>query len=418
VAITFALRPVTGKVCTGIVELAGGGDHTCAILDTGALRCWGRNDFGQLGRNNTTTIGDTAGEMPTTDIDVGSEVAEVATGLDHTCARLTSGKVRCWGNGLAGRLGYGNVTSIGDTAGEMPPADVNLGSGNPNNAVDIAAGDQHTCALLTNGTVRCWGEGSNGRLGYGATNDIGDAAGEMPPAAVSLTGAGETVAQIVAGGAHTCALINPGGKVRCWGTGALGRLGYGNVNDIGDGAGEMPPADVSLGGVAVVQLAAGGSHTCARLSTGAVRCWGAGTKGQIGSGDNQNIGDGELPSSISVVDFGGVAAEVVAGQDHTCVRLITGAIRCWGRADTGFGQLGYGNNVVIGDSEAPASAGDVSTLRAAVRVYAGHNHTCALLDVGGVRCWGKNASGQLGYGNTTEIGDDEPPSSVGYVQIE
>ncbi len=418
VAVTFALRPVNGRVCTGIVDLAGGGDHTCAVLDTGALRCWGRADFGQLGYGNTTTIGDTAGEMPPANVSVGANAVEVALGLEHTCTRLTTGKVRCWGNGLNGRLGYGNTTTLGDNAGEMPPADVSLGTGTANNAVQLAAGDLHTCALLSGGAVRCWGEGSNGRLGYGNTNDLGDAAGEMPPAAVSLTTGSESVVQIVAGDAHTCALINPGGKVRCWGTAANGQLGYGNTNDIGDGAGEMPPANVSLGGVAVVQLAAGGKHTCARLSTGAVRCWGRNDRGQLGLGSTTDIGDTELPSSVNVVDVGGTAAEVSTGKEHTCVRLTTGAIRCWGRGDNNLGALGYGNGNNIGDDEAPSSAGDVSLLRAAIRIVTGYNHTCALLDVGGVRCWGKAASGQLGYGNTTIIGDNELPSSVGYVQIE
>ncbi len=145
-------------------------------------------------------------------------------GDEHTCAILTDRTVRCWGKGLAGRLGYGNEDNV-LTAGAGGP--VNLGAGRTARA--IVAGDFHTCALLDDGSVRCWGFGANGRLGYGSSANV------LSPAtapAVDL-GAGRTATAITAGASHTCAILD-NGAVRCWGNGVSGRLGYGNQPSIGD----------------------------------------------------------------------------------------------------------------------------------------------------------------------------------------
>jgi alpha-tubulin suppressor-like RCC1 family protein len=172
--------------------------------------------------------------------------------------------------------------------------------------------------------------------------------------------------------------------------------------------------DVHVGG-SVIQLAAGGSHTCALLDTGTVRCWGDAAYGQLGYGNTRNIGDNETPASAGDVHVGGFVVKVVAGELHTCALLDTGAVRCWGYSE--FGQLGYGNTIQIGDDEPPASAGNISVGGSVVQFAAGGSHTCALLDTGAVRCWGSARSGQLGYGNRISIGDTETPASADDVDI-
>jgi alpha-tubulin suppressor-like RCC1 family protein len=202
--------------------------------------------------------------------------------------------------------------------------------------------------------------------------------------------------------------------VLCWGQGAQGQLGQGSyVGNIGDNEAITTYSPISVGGT-VVQLAAGYVHTCALLDTGGVRCWGLGSFGRLGYGNTNTIGDNETPASAGDVPLGGTAVRIAAYNDRTCAVLDTGAVRCWG-ADTGH-ALGYPGGVEhIGDDELPSSAGDVNVGATAVEVSAGGDGTCAMLSSGAIRCWGYGGRGQLGYGNSSTIGDDETPASVGNV---
>ena len=152
----------------------------------------------------------------------------------------------------------------------------------------------HTCALLDTGAVRCWGFAGDGELGYGNVNNFGDS--ETPSSAGDVF-LGAAALEVTAGSAHTCALL-VNDEVRCWGFGANGRLGYGNAISIGDN--ELPFGVVGLFGVAT-QLIAGGSHTCALLDTGAVQCFGANGTGQLGYANKIAIGDDELPTDLDHV---------------------------------------------------------------------------------------------------------------------
>ena len=330
-----------------VAEINAGEAHTCVVLDTGAVRCWGSGGFSNLGYGNTDTIGDNETPASAGDVDVGGTVAQTALGTFHTCALLNAGTVRCWGNGGLGRLGYGNLATIGDNETPASAGDVNVGG----TVTQITAGKHHTCALLDTGAVRCWGYGIGGRVGYGNVNDIGD---NEAPATAGDVNVGGIVTQITAGEEHTCALLDTG-AVRCWGLGANGRLGYGNTNNIGDDETPASAGDVDVGGT-VIQIDAGVFHTCALLDTGAVRCWGTGGSGRLGYANSVTIGDDETPASAGDVDVGGTVAQIVTGS-HTCALLDTGAVRCWGSGTNG--KLGYGNTTIIGDNETPASAGDV-----------------------------------------------------------
>ncbi|MDC0667098.1 RCC1 domain-containing protein [Nannocystis radixulma] len=383
-----------------------GGEHTCALSASGRVRCWGWGDGGRLGYGNLTSIGDDEGPSAAGDVQVGATTLQVSAGDQHACAVLTGGGVRCWGAGGSGRLGYGNTNSIGDNETPASVGVINVGA----NVVKVTAGDLHTCVQVTGGKVRCWGAGSAGRLGYGNLNNIGDT---EAPATAGDVKVGAEVLDVSAGDDHTCALV-AGGKVRCWGRGSDGQLGYGNVNSIGDNEVPSTAGDVNVGG-AVKQVAAGQTHTCALLENGSVRCWGASASGELGYGNTKTIGDNETPASAGNVDVGGVVVQVTAGWHHTCALLMNGGVRCWGSGAEG--RLGYGNTNNIGDNETPASAGDVNLGGVAVAVTAGRHHTCAILAGGGLRCWGSGTHGKLGHANVTTIGDDEAPVTAGPVSV-
>src|SRR5690606_25107936 len=196
-----------------------------------------------------------------------------------------------------------------------------------------------------------------------------------------------------------------------------GKLGYGNTSNVGGSANNLPAnaGPVNLGGPAL-EVSAGDRHTCALLEGGAVRCWGSAADGRLGYGNTQTIGDNEAPVDAGEVEVGGQVVDISAGSHHTCALLDTGSIRCWGRGD--YGVLGYGNVENIGNDEVPASVGDVEIGGLAALVVAGRDRTCAILSTGALRCWGFDGYGVLGLGyDPGPIGDDELPTAVGYVQV-
>jgi alpha-tubulin suppressor-like RCC1 family protein len=295
--------------------------------------------------------------------------------------------------------------------------------------LQVAAGLDHTCVLLAQGTVRCWGSAYFGQLGYGMgdpgicegepcnTYDIGDNEARGAGGDIDVGGA---VVQIAAAGYYTCAVLSDG-TMRCWG--ALGHFD-GAFSDVIGSTIDQTPAQgttVDVGGD-VTQVSLGLFHGCVLLSSGSVRCFGLGdfpSTGQLGYANGSDVGDDETPASAGDVDIGGKVMQIAAGWDHTCALLEAGNVRCWGAGDAG--QLGYGNTLSIGDNETPASAGDVDVGGKVIQISAGFKDTCALLEVGTVRCWGEGAdvvgAGWLGYGNTDTIGDNETPASAGDVQV-
>jgi alpha-tubulin suppressor-like RCC1 family protein len=338
--------------------IAAGFYHACAILDDRQVRCWGYGGPGQLGYGNPNSIGDneTPGSVGPVDLGPGRTAVAITAGGYHTCAILDTARVRCWGRGGDGELGYGNTRSIGDNETPGSVAPVKLGPGRT--AVAIAAGGYHTCAILDNGKVRCWGEGSQGQLGYGNTRDIGDNETPASVRPVKLGGGRKAIA-ITAGYKHTCALLD-NGKVRCWGAASSGQLGYGDTKKIGDDETPASVAPVKLGARRkAIAITASGAHSCAVLNNGRVRCWGNGLYGRLGYGNQRNVGDNENPGSVGPVKLGTgrTAVAIQAGGRHTIALLDNGRVRSWGLASDG--QLGYANTRNIGDNEKPDSAGPV-----------------------------------------------------------
>jgi hypothetical protein len=232
-----------------------GGSHTCMIVGGGHVRCWGNNDFGQLGDGTTTSRA-----TPTTVTGLTGAV-QITAGDRHTCAILADGTARCWGANSVGQLGDGTTTS-------RPTPTVVTGL---TGTVQITVGDDHTCAVLSGGTARCWGNNTLGQVG----DDT--ATSRATPTTVSgLAGA----VQITAGNSHTCALLADG-TARCWGYNFFGQIGDGTFTD------RLTPATVT-GLTGAVQISSGGFLTCAVRADGTARCWGNNGVGQLGDGTTTN----------------------------------------------------------------------------------------------------------------------------------
>jgi hypothetical protein len=218
-----------------------------------------------------------------------------------------------------------------------------IDNGSVNGLKRLVAGDAHTCVLTGQSRVRCWGDNQYGQLGYGNAIDVGDAPNRLPytagdvalPVDPMTSLPFDPVLQLVAGNNHTC-VLQQSGLVYCWGRNNFGQLGYNRTDNLGDGEAVTSFGYVTLGDQAT-RIAAGGDHTCAILSSGALRCWGLNNFGQLGHGDTANIGDNETVYSAGNVDLGAgvVVKDLALGDSHTCALLTTGAVRCWGRNDLG-----------------------------------------------------------------------------------
>lgn len=383
-----------------VVSIALGGSHTCVLFASGGVKCWGEGRYGALGYRDPINIGDDEPAVAAPDVPIGAPAKAVVAGTLHTCALLQNGQVRCWGPWHS--LGFARPTgSQGKLDNSFSgPTEIDLGAP----AVEVAAGSSHSCARTVGDAIRCWGRNGEGQLGYGVSfqNDSG-----VPPRTLGDVALGASVRRIWTSENGSCALLE-NDRLSCWGTPwvAYSRDRTQRLKS------QATPAIVDVGG-RVQQVVFGGMHACALLENGSIRCWGEGPG--LGLGNDIEIGDDEPPSAVRALDVGGKAVALAAGTAHTCALLDRGAVRCWG--ESRYGALGYGNRVDIGDDEVPAAAGDVPIGGKALQIAAGGFHTCALLDNDALRCWGQGQNGELGYGNTNTIGDDETPADAGDVPL-
>ena len=246
---TFAQAPFSvtvsaPEITATSISYGHSGTHGCALDNSsGKVKCWGRGDSGQLGIGTEADMGDGSGEMgtnlPYVELGTGRTATVISNANYHTCALLDDATVKCWGKGGDGRLGTGNENDIGDAANEMGDnlAAVDLGTGRT--ATAISASYRHTCALLDDASVKCWGDGSQGQLGHGSTSDLGDGSNEMGDnLAVVDLGTGRTATAIETSNYSSCALLD-NSEVKCWGYGNYGVLGTGSYSHIGRVANEM-----------------------------------------------------------------------------------------------------------------------------------------------------------------------------------
>jgi alpha-tubulin suppressor-like RCC1 family protein len=277
--------------------------------------------------------------------------------------------------------------------------------------VQLAAGGNFTCALSSEGAVHCWGDGRAGKLGLLTSSVAQNVGDNESPASAGALDLGGTAELIATGDEHACAILTTG-EVRCWGAGSSGRLGYGNTDTVGDFEAPASAGSVQLGGGAV-HVSLGRAHSCAVLSDGVARCWGNNLMRQLGQAEGGSIGDNELPTAVPVLDLGQAVLRVAAGANHNCALLADGSVRCWGRNDAGqLGNATRNTNTILASAVPRVElGGDI------VLLEAGNDHTCALSSTHELRCWGDGSSGKLGYGNTEAVGDDETPASAGTVSV-
>jgi alpha-tubulin suppressor-like RCC1 family protein len=297
------------------VAVAAEYDHACALLANGAVRCWGSNADGQLGSPSTPPSGSS---VPVAVSGIAGAVA-IATGAYHTCALLQDGTLRCWGRNDQSQLGDGTRTS------SVSPVRVN----GITDAVAVSGGGVHTCAVLRDGTAWCWGENEFGQIGDGTTNTA-----LTPSRVIGLS----TAVGVSAGWRHACAALADG-SVRCWGQNEFGQLGDGTVTN--------SSTPVATRGIASATAVTAGwwHHSCARLADGTVQCWGTNEWGQFGNGTTTGS-----TSPVTMGDTG-----VLWTSSNTAVATIDSTGRATG--------TGAGATTISATDQSGTSASTVLTVR-------------------------------------------------------
>lgn len=338
--------------------MAMGGDATesaCILPSDGNLLCWGNNSANQLGKAQADYDPHPQPEAPT-----GVAPAKfVDFGVFHACAALTGGQLSCWGGDYVPGM-------MGDGTGQLkiPPTQL------PGiaDAEEVGLGAYFGCARLAGGSVSCWGDNRQGQLGLGTIDDMPH---DGPAPVPNVSGA----TQLAVGSLHACVLVSqPGGEVYCWGDNGQGQLGsFGTPSPL------MPSENAS-----VAELSAGSAFTCARTQEGKVYCWGNNATGQLGDGTQS---DSSEPVLVSLDE---PAISIAAGERHACAATARGHVFCWGQG--GDGQLGTASlstcpsgDVTYGCLKKPARVG----VSRAFRVFAGGGSSCAALEDGSIRCWGR-----------------------------
>lgn len=445
---------------SGTIAVTAGSGHTCGLTISGGVKCWGANSSGDLG-NGTTNHSFTPVDVP----DLGSGVTAVTAGRNHTCALMASGEVKCWGDNRVGHLGDGvppicvtpvdvmalgggvSAISVGSSdacvlmdAGRVKcwgshfltggatselstPVDL-AGLGREVKALSLGSvfnicaltsrgeveclsdrgQDQvevvrlgsevrmvstgfYNCAVTVSGGVMCWGEPEYGGLGDGTTNP------SSTP--VEVIGLDSGVSSVTVGFSHSCVLMSSGG-VKCWGWNAFGQLGDGTNID------RLTPMDVVGLGREVTAIAAGSNHTCALTASGGVKCWGQNEEGQVGNGTHSLM---SILAPVDVVDLSSTVIKITAGEDHTCALTTSGGVKCWGW--NAYGQLGDGK---LSNHSTPV---DVIGLSSGVSaIDAGLTYNCVITVSGGVKCWGDDSIGQMGDGRI--LWSSVPVDMAGY----
>jgi alpha-tubulin suppressor-like RCC1 family protein len=354
------IAPFSEMVLEGSAVSAGY-NHTCALVGTGDVKCWGSNDEYQLGDGTTVDHGTPTNVSSLSSM--ASGVIAISAGGSMTCGLGMEGGAICWGRNSP------NIYVAPDTS-----ADVS----------EVSVGLYHACAVMNWRGVKCWGSNGWGQLGNGTRIEFA--------APVDVVDLSSGVLAVSAGGLHTCAVL-AGGGVKCWGYNRYGQLGDGTTTD------RTEPVDVTGFESGVSAISTGGYHTCAMMDTGGVVCWGRNTSGQIGNGSTTGT---SVPVYVSGLSSG--AEAVSCGGLHTCALTKAGGVKCWGEND--HGQLGDGTKDMR-----TTRVNVIGLTSGAAAISCGGSHTCALLDSGQVQCWGDDEHGQLGDG-TTE--DRTAPVTVHY----
>ncbi len=346
-------------------RVAGGEYHTCMLTETGGAQCWGNNAYGQMGD------GDVSPSNRFTPVDVlgVSDAISISAGQTHTCALIADGTVRCWGDNSEGQLGDGSRAAP-QNGGAVTVRGLT-------GAVDVQAGTYFSCALLSTGVVECWGSDIEGQLGESTDPSL------TKPNPIAVDDLGARCIGLAVGALHACALLD-GGSIKCWGWDYWGQVGDGEANQ----SNKYAPAlvdDITD----ATSVAAGSTSTCAVLRDGSAKCWGYAGWGQIGNGPTTEL---RVHSPVAVQSLSNVQVLEV-GALHVCSLLADGSVWCWGSDDKG--QLGNGPNSTANQFSPVQIIAPDSGVR---ELASGSWHNCVTLTDETLECWGHGEYGQLGMG--------------------
>jgi len=433
-----------------VIAAVAGDKHVCVILNattsgkTQDVTCWGSNTFGQLGRDDTLTIGDN--EQLSTSLKIvnlgNRNIVGMCAGFGHTCVLDEQGGVSCFGLNTAGQLGLGHTLNVGSGGSAPKPNDVGLiDFGNATIATQIACGSTHTCALLGDQSIRCWGNSTLGQTGLGRT----DLVASVPETLPSLTGPvylfpGTKAIAIFAGGDSTAVLLHrplTNSRLLTFGANSRGQLGLGHTNNIGDG--ETPgdgsgsfPFFGNVDGKMPYFVSIGKQHMCVILIWDHVACVGAGHLGQLGHLSTNDIGDNERASKgglvalstwgvLNYTQTGPYPDQIAISAHHGCAILDDRrSLSCWGINTEGYLGLGFTNasgSPPITPPGAYSGSGSPSFVdvggKRIMRLSVGTISTCIIREDNLVICFGRNFAGVLGCGRNWDdiVGDNEPAVS-------
>lgn len=468
---------LTGSVVKGIRVFAGG-LKTCLITELEEAICFGSNLKGELGQNQTYNFSDLIVQsMPKINFGSGAKVKKLAPGRNHVCAIVDypaatparSGEVTCWGDNQYGQLGRGSVVQLNAPLlanNSIAPIDLGSSASGALKAIDISAGFEHSCAILENGSIKCWGSNGSGQLGTATTGNLGDASGEMGNALPVVAVAGGSAVSISAGSSHTCASFSDG-KARCWGDNFYGQIGQPNMDNYGKPTSASNPKIGAMGSLPEIALGSGfnasevvasfGARTCVRSQTGVLRCFGkTAVENSVGSVSSfagllgqcyRRNSDGEglfACDGISVpsIDVGGKSGDMSAllpvnlgsgaevkrlavGLSFTCALLGDSSIKCFGKGNQG--QLGRAAGFVsdvpyASNGMPPAASLSASATEWPVDIAAGDNHACYVTNLNKVKCFGSSTSNATGTkkltGYTTTLQIEAAASAPTVYQVQ
>lgn len=407
-----------GETKSLIGQIGSGVDHNCMLFVSGELKCWGSNYYAQLGYEDTNNRGDNWDEMgyllPQVNVGTDEVIIALSVGGYHTCVKLDTAKAKCFGSNVYGQIGQDFYNYRGAEMGDTLPY-INFGS--DLNLTSINAGHDHTCALFTNGLIKCFGRNDYGQLGLGNTLPRGlepNTMGDFLPF-IDL-GTSETVANIFTSSVadYTCVVLQSL-KVKCFGWSYLGdnlpkiNKYYGDdPNEMGNALPFFPIPNLQI------SLAMGVTHTCIISNNNFYYCWGLNNYGQFGEHVSYSkVQPLSIPQTTSAINMLPVYL-INAGGYHTCFitrKESSSPVFCYGMNT--YGQLGTGST---GDGGAEAQLNDNNI----THFVSGMHHNCVVFSKERVKCFGRGELGQLGYGNTFNRGDESADMSgyLPYVEID
>lgn len=332
-----------------VAQISSGYEHSCGILTSGVLKCWGANTYGQLG--DGTTIDKSS---PTT-IDSGTSYSIVSAAGFRTCGVTTSGVLKCWGWNAFSQVGDGTATN------RLSPTIIDSGV----SYLTVSVGPVHACAITSASGLKCWGNNANGQLGDFTTTT------RSTPVVVDNA---YTYSQISIGLNHSCGIKL--GSLYCWGYNHKGQLGTGNTTSL-----LGPSTSIGSG---FSKISAGYNRTCA-IQSGTLKCWGQNSYGELGNGTYSDS------LSLVTIDGGNTYSEISAKGDYsTCAITTTGVAKCWG--DNFNSQLGLADPFSV-TTWMPISISDTDAYSL---IETALSHTCGVTAAGALKCWGSNTKGQIG----------------------